>query len=210
MSTHFTLVRHGQTAWNVERRWQGHAAVPLDSEGQRQAVLLGEYLVGTQFDLMYSSDLLRTRQTAHIVNDYLGLPLKLDRRLREIDVGEWQGITYQELQEWDRERLKTIFEDADVPRLPGGESYVELADRGSAALYDYARLHSRKRLLIVTHGGTIRETIRRLTQIQSPNVVPNTSMTTLVYDDDADQWEVTVFGETPHFSVSDQTAHSSK
>lgn len=208
MATRFTLIRHGQTAWNVERRWQGHAAVPLDSEGQQQADALGKYLVGTQYDRIYSSDLLRTRQTAHIINQHLDLELSFDRRLREIDVGEWQGITHQELQEWDAKRLFAVFEDRETARIPGGESYADLADRGCAALYDYARIHNGENLLIVTHGGTIRESIQRLTQVSLPNIVPNTSMTTLIYDHEADQWQMIAFAETPHLTSPDETAYA--
>ena len=105
--TTLLLVRHGETDWNAERRWQGHADVPLNDHGRDQARVLAEELAaGTPIELVYSSDLARARETAEIVAARLYLELVLERDLREIDVGSRQGRTWMEIDDgraWDGE-----------------------------------------------------------------------------------------------------------
>src|SRR5258707_7809407 len=110
MLTRVTLIRHGETAWNVNGRWQGQAAVPLNDEGRRQAMLLAEHLLprAAEFAAIYSSDSLRCRETAELVASRLDKSVQLDARLREIDLGEWQGLTSDEVQAWDIERLQMV------------------------------------------------------------------------------------------------------
>lgn len=207
MSTNIVLIRHGQTAWNVERRWQGHAAVPLDTKGRHQAEQLGQYLATTRppnLRRMYSSDLIRARQTAAILNQYLHLPLRYDRRLREIDAGEWQGMTREEIRAWDPERLAEVMQDRYARRNPGGESYQDLANRGCAALQDYARCHPGECVLVVTHGGLIRETLRCLVQAPLPDLVPNTSMTSVHCQPDTNIWSALEVAITPHLTPNDE------
>src|SRR5712691_6348769 len=85
------LVRHGETDWNAEHRWQGHADVPLNARGRKQAKALAEELAPQGVDAIYTSDLSRARDTAAIVGERLGVPVVLDPDLREIDVGSREG-----------------------------------------------------------------------------------------------------------------------
>jgi broad specificity phosphatase PhoE len=198
MSTLITLIRHGQTNWNVEGRWQGHAAVPLNEAGRVQAKILARYLQGTTARRMISSDLLRTRETAQIINDQLKLPMSFDKRFREIDVGEWQGLTIDEVKTWDLDRYERFASDMySIPR-PGGESYELLGDRGIVAMNDLANCFPREHTLVVTHGGTIRQIVKRLTGIEIPHSVENTSLTSLTYDKNT--WSADKLAITPHLS----------
>ena len=90
------LVRHGRTAWNAERRFQGHADVELDEVGHRQAASVAPYLAGLEPSHLWSSDLARARQTTTYVEKETGLVARLDARLREFDVGERTGLTFEE------------------------------------------------------------------------------------------------------------------
>jgi len=90
-----TLIRHGETEWNAAGRIQGQADVPLSDNGRRQALLLRERLAGAGFDHLYASDLVRSEETARLV--FPGVALRLDRRLQEQHVGEFDGLTWQEL-----------------------------------------------------------------------------------------------------------------
>src|SRR5262245_59087925 len=123
MLTRVSLIRHGETAWNVNGRWQGQAPVPLNDEGRRQAALLGEHLrpQAAEIVAIYSSDSLRARETAELIAGPLGKIVSLDRRLREIDLGEWQGLTDEEVRAWDGERLQAVRAAPwDALRLGGG------------------------------------------------------------------------------------------
>jgi 2,3-bisphosphoglycerate-dependent phosphoglycerate mutase len=139
--TTLLLVRHGETDWNAERRWQGHADIPLNGRGRDQAVRLAEELAHEPVAAIYSSDLSRARETAEIVGIRLGVPIVLDADLREIDVGTREGLTWPETRErtdWD------------------GEPHEAHAERILGALRRIAARHDDERLLVVTHGGSIR------------------------------------------------------
>lgn len=130
------FIRHGQTDWNAERRYQGHGDIPLNETGRAQAARNGlalRALIGAPRRAAFiSSPLVRATETLEIVRDAMGLPRKryaLDDRLIEIDLGDWNGKTYEEVAAEDpgvherREKEKWAF------RTPGGESYAEAASR---------------------------------------------------------------------------------
>ncbi|MBN1967008.1 MAG: histidine phosphatase family protein, partial [Anaerolineae bacterium] len=124
MTTRVYGIRHGETAWNASGRWQGHAAVPLSDTGLEQARILARYLAqnGPRFAALYSSDLLRAMQTAQAIAGALDLPVCPDTRLREVDTGEWQGMTRTEVEAWDAERYAAFQANWHEVPIPGGES----------------------------------------------------------------------------------------
>jgi probable phosphoglycerate mutase len=150
------LVRHGETDWNLERRWQGHTDRPLNQTGRAQARELAKRLATEPPHAIYSSDLARARETAEIVAERLGLPVAVDPRLREVDVGEWSGLTMADVEE--------RFPEALQRRLAGGtgwqdgETYEQMGERVLEALHDIAGRHE-GRVLVVTHGGSVREVL---------------------------------------------------
>jgi probable phosphoglycerate mutase len=152
--TTLLLARHGETDWNSERRWQGHADRPLNETGRSQATELAESLDGTAVAAIYSSDLARARETAEIVGTRLGLPVALDRGLREVDVGDWSGVRHNEIAERFPEGFAR-WQDGGHG-WEGGESYEEMRERAVAALLRIATVHAGQTVLIVAHGGTIR------------------------------------------------------
>ena len=101
--TTILFARHGETDWNRARRYQGHADESLNELGRAQARQLAEELSARTISAVYSSDLRRASETAEIVAASLGLSVSLDARLREIDVGSWQGICHADLdgRPWD-------------------------------------------------------------------------------------------------------------
>jgi probable phosphoglycerate mutase len=152
--TTILLVRHGETDWNRERRWQGHADRPLNDTGRAQARALAELLAAEPPDAIVSSDLGRARETAEIVGARIGVAVELDSRLREVDVGEWSGLTAAEVEQ--------RFPDGLRRRLAGGtgwergETYEQLHERVVAALHEIAAAAGEGRVLVVTHGGAMR------------------------------------------------------
>jgi probable phosphoglycerate mutase len=152
--TTLLLARHGQTDWNLERRWQGHADPPLNALGVEQAAALGSSLAAARLDAIYSSDLLRARQTAEVVAEVLGIRVEIDARLREIDVGEWSGLTMPE--------VERLYPGGHRRRIAGqtgwenGETYGALAERVVSSLVAISIGRPAGRVLVVTHGGPMR------------------------------------------------------
>ncbi len=158
--TRVLLLRHGQSAWNAEGRWQGHADPPLSPLGEAQARTATEAvraLAHQPIEAIVASDLLRARATAELLAAGLGLgPVEVDSRLRERDAGEWTGLTRGEIeQQWpgflDGGRRPPRFELDDA-----------IIERVLAALTDLHRRHPGGHVVAVAHGGVVRALERRL------------------------------------------------
>jgi len=141
------LARHGETDWNAQDRWQGHADTPLNDRGREQARELAARLADVPFEAVYSSDLRRARETAEIVADGREPAIQIEPALREIDVGSWQGLTNAEI--GDRERTD-------------GETLDAFRDRVLAAIASIGRRHDGADVLVVAHGGCARTLQRHL------------------------------------------------
>jgi broad specificity phosphatase PhoE len=143
--TTILLARHGETEWNRTGRYQGWADPPLNDTGRAQAGKLAEQLRSTRFDAVYSSDLQRAHETAEIVAEPHGVPVIVEPGLREVNVGAWSGLTHAEV-------------EARFPHgeRPGGETREQHTARVLAAAEGIARAHPDERILLVSHGGTMR------------------------------------------------------
>ena len=150
--TELWLVRHGQTDWNLEGRYQGHYDIPLNAVGLAQASRLAEKLAGECFDAIYSSDLLRARVTAETVAERLGMVVIPLTGLREINQGEWQGRYLAEVRAEFGEPDPNAGEEMLHERAPGGESVAEVAARLKLAADQVAAAYPVGRVLVVTHG----------------------------------------------------------
>ena len=175
--TQFWLARHGQTDWNVEGRWQGQASpLPLNAAGRAQAEALGARLSRLRFEAFYSSDLTRARETAEIVGRWIGLPVRLDPRLREINLGAWEGMLGTDVARQYPAELAERERDPANARAPGGESAAEVAARVWAAADDIARAHPVGPVLIIAHGLVLATLIcraRQLPLLQVYGVIPD-------------------------------------
>lgn len=149
MPTRVLVLRHGQSTWNAERRWQGQEDPPLSPLGERQALAAASQL--GMFDLVVASDLDRARRTAELIASELGIgPVSLDDRLRETYAASWQGLTRAEIDDrwpgW-----------IDAGRRPEGFEEIAMVQvRALAALLAAARLAPGGEILAVSHGGVIR------------------------------------------------------
>jgi probable phosphoglycerate mutase len=145
--------RHGQTAWNLQRRFQGQLDIPLDDRGRAQAAQAAALLAGFSPSAIVSSDLVRARETAQALADLTGLPVATDPRLREIDVGSWQGLTFEEVsQRFPVEAAN--WRDGGDGRRGGGESLVDVGVRAVAAVDDaLLSVGDGGTLVVVTHGA---------------------------------------------------------
>ena len=159
---HVLLVRHGQSVWNAENRWQGQADPPLSELGEEQARDAAPRLATMGFSAVVASTLRRARRTGEILAEALGLELELDADLREIDVGIWTGLTRSEIDaRWPGELA--AWSEGRSESTPGGEARTALTDRARATITRRAAAASPgDRLLFVTHGALIRNLDRAL------------------------------------------------
>jgi probable phosphoglycerate mutase len=166
--TELLLVRHGETDWNAAGRLQGHTDRPLSDYGREQARRLADELAGEEFSGIYASDLARARETAEIVGERLRLAVVLDPDLREKDWGTWEGLTPPE-----RVGVELV-----------GESTDEHRRRMLGALGRIAASHPDGRVLVVTHGGSMRRVQTEVLGFALP-VVENCGRWACVWSDGA-------------------------
>lgn len=185
MTTTVYLIRHGETDWNLAGRWQGHADVPLNELGHRQAKLVAQRLVAeaAQFDAIYSSDLARAYQTAWEIGAAVKVAVQLLPNLREIDLGTWSGLTYDEIKASHPTEIALLEHGQDIPR-GGGESLSALGKRVVEAVDAITKLHVGNTIALVTHGGCIRMLLAHAVSFQGDGFqrfphIGNTSISVL-------------------------------
>ncbi len=201
MTTRILLIRHGETDWNALGRWQGHAPVPLNATGLRQSAALGRWLAAQRawaVVAIYSSDLPRAAQTAQAVAEALGLPVHLEPRLREKDLGHWQGLTREEVCAWDGERYARYREGWPHVPVPGGEAIPQLVARARAALEAIAARHDGHTVALVSHGGTISNLLQALVPQSELPSLRNTSLSVLTREGAGAPWHLERASWTPH------------
>ena len=150
--THLFLIRHGETDWNIEGRWQGHADVPLNYRGREQAAQIAHSLADIGLKAIYSSDLTRAGDTAEALAATTGLTIRYDKRLREIHQGEWQGLLVTEIQARYGEQFQRRRENPLTVAPPGGETVLQVKERVVGAVEDIIKEHQQERVAVVSHG----------------------------------------------------------
>ncbi|MFJ9684815.1 histidine phosphatase family protein [Streptomyces bacillaris] len=161
------LWRHGQTAWNLERRFQGTTDIELTEEGVAQARRAARLLASLKPDAVVASDLRRAAATAAELAAVTGLTVSHDAALRETYAGVWQGLTHQEIVERYGDEY-AAWKRGEPVRRGGGELETEVADRAAPVVLEHAdKLPADGTLVVVSHGGTIRTTIGRLLGLES-------------------------------------------
>jgi broad specificity phosphatase PhoE len=192
------LIRPGETTWNKMGRWQGIVQVPLDDHGRAQATRLAHFIRNIGIEALYSSDLRRARDTAEIISEKLGFDPHYEQRLRERNMGQWQGLTLREIMDWYPDEYDRLLQEPHTYQIPGGESRRQVASRVSACFED-----------IVGRGGDVVGIISHTTSIKTllADLVPecepydmsfsNMSVTTIKYINN-DHWEITQLDDITH------------
>jgi len=156
MGSRIYLIRHGETSWNQESRFQGQVDVPLSEKGIAQAEALSQRLAGQQFAACFSSTLTRALDTAAIVAKPLHTAVQAVPDLREMDFGYWEGLTVEEIKQKYHRESSAWWAKPLENRVPGGETLVELAERSVRAAKTIVEQYPEDQVLLVTHGGVVR------------------------------------------------------
>lgn len=187
------LVRHGETDWNARGLMQGHADIPLNETGMRQAEALAERLAGGAWTALWTSDLKRAVQTAEAIAVRTGLTIHPWKKLRERSLGELEGMSFEEV----RQRFPTYL-TGEVP-LPGIESRAALRRRSMEALGELVRRYPGGRVLVVTHGAFINTALAYISGGRAgtgKTRLHNTSLSVFVWDGQG--WQAPVINDVAH------------
>jgi probable phosphoglycerate mutase len=190
--TRIGIIRHGTTAWNKEGRAQGSSDIPLDIEGLSQARALGVRLSKENWDVVYSSNLLRAKQTAEIVGEHFGIDnIIFDARLREIGGGQIEGTTEEErVLKWGKS-----WRELDL----GIESQEVGTSRALSFIEDVANKHINKNILVVSHGSLIRHLLKGLLpHVNTAEHLKNTSLTRIIKTNNT--WDCELYNCTIHIN----------
>jgi probable phosphoglycerate mutase len=188
--TRIGIIRHGSTAWNKEGRAQGSSDIPLDDDGLSQAQALGERLSKEKWDLIYSSNLLRAKQTAETLGKYVGInDIEYDNRIREIGGGQIEGTTEDErIAKWGNH-----WRELDL----GIESSEAGTRRALSFIEDITNKHKNKNILVVSHGSLIRHLLKGLIpHVNTEEHLKNTSITKVTKT--TGNWEYELYNCTIH------------
>ena len=193
------MIRHGETEWNSQQRMQGHSNSDLSSVGQAQIQALGQWMKNVPFDHIYSSDSLRAKQTAEAITQFSGHKLKIDLRLREKNLGVFEGLTSEEARERHPEVFRLFKTAGSKYVIDEGESTQQLQDRALEIVNEIRIKHPEERVLLVTHGGFIRVVMKHSLglSLEKPTrfLIRNTGVFRLVWED---KWIVSQMGGVSH------------
>lgn len=150
------FIRHGQTLWNKELKYQGHSDIELSEEGLQQAGQVASRLRHEPFSAIYSSDLKRALVTAEKVALHHSLPVQTMPEFREVGFGAWEGLKYDQIYAGWSEEIEKFFRFPSQVEIPGGESFHDVQKRTNQGLEILKQRHEGECIAVVTHGGAIR------------------------------------------------------
>ena len=208
--TTLIVIRHGETAWNRERRMQGTTDTPLSDVGRAQARAVGQRLAGRGFTALYSSDLSRARDTARVIAEHAQRDLVTDPRLQERRFGIFEGLTHAEIQERYPDELAR-FQSRDPDWVvPGGESARGFMRRCLGCLSEIAERHGGAEVVVVTHGLVLDSLYRAAHGLDhgAPRPVPliNASLNLFGYGGGG-AWRLERWGDISHLAPDEVTQY---
>jgi probable phosphoglycerate mutase len=201
--TRVIIVRHGQTQWNLKLIRQGHLDSPLTERGVAQAKALAERLAQEEFGGLYSSDLGRAVQTAELIAAVTGHAVVTDVRLRERNLGVFQGLGREEIERRFPEEYRLHRSLGPDYVIPSGESVIQQVERNLGCLSEIAERHGSETVVVVTHGGVLSGLFRHAFSI--PFGAPrrfefmNASLNVFNYEDG--DWFLQTWGDVSHLGT---------
>lgn len=186
--TKVILIRHGETLWNLEMKYQGHCDVALTEKGIKQAELAADSLAKESISAVYASDLCRAFVTAESIANKHDLQVATIPELREINFGQWEGLAYDKINNQWSDIMAKLFTHPDEIQIPDGETFREVKERATIALSALIKKHPNETIVVVSHGGTIRTILCSVLNIPLNHLwnikQDNTAINILEYYDD--------------------------
>lgn len=199
--TEIIIIRHGETEWNQSGRFQGHSDVPLSEEGRAQAEALGRNLIVDQVDAIYASDLIRAMETAAPLAARFGLKVIADPLLRELNFGAWEGRSFTEVNADSPDTMKEFYRDPEQAAIPESEPFSDFQKRVAGRVREIAAAECGKRVVIVSHGASIRILLADLLSMPIRSIWHisqlNTAVNRIRFEDDGFAI-VTLLNDTSH------------
>ena len=181
--TRFYFIRHGETQWNVEKRYQGHTDIPLSETGLKQGELLGKRFKNIPVDYVYASPLIRAVETAKFVAEATNNELNTIDSFKEINFGEWEGHTVNELKQKYKDSYINFLKEPFKYGFPGEGSFDNVAKRVMEGIDQLLKAHEGKNIVVVSHGGILKIAIMYLMEMDGSFYrklwLDNTSITTI-------------------------------
>lgn len=209
--TRFYLIRHGQTYWNQENRMQGQFETDLTPLGERQAIALGEHLKGIAFDKVYSSPQRRAVKTTQLIIGERPLPIQTDDALKEILMGDWQGILIEDLKRDFPAEIDLFWNHPEQYKRETCETYEEVRIRAAEFMERVAAENPGKNILVVTHGALLKTLYTYLKYQQISEIAhavhPLSTAMAIVEKKDG-MWNVLAWNDTTHLAALETTAQS--
>ena len=200
-STYLVLVRHAQTDWNDQYRFQGHADTPLNEEGRSAIASTTAALAAWAPVRIYTSDLVRAREMAERAGQVLGLEVESRAGLRECSYGDWEGMTVEEIEETYPGELEAWRADEARVARGGGESLREMQERSWAGLETIAGAHEGETVGVFSHSGPIRGAVCRIVELSIAEryrfQVDNASLT-VIRRRPSGTWQLVLLNQTNH------------
>ncbi len=203
--TTLLAIRHGETVWNKENRFQGHGDSPLTEAGCHQVTALGRRMKTFRFDALISSDLGRTQETAAIIADHTGHLVEIDSRLRERNYGVLEGLTVPEIKAKHPEVLDRFRTKGPDYVIPEGESHRQHYRRNIEFIEDLLARRPGATIALVAHGGVLDSIFRYVAHqsLEQPRcfVTTNASLTIITHGDfyGTARWVIETWGDIGHF-----------
>ena len=200
------FIRPGETDWNKLGRWQGWVGIPLNELGERQARALANFIRNIGMSALYTSDLRRALKTAECLAEQLSFQPISDARLRERNIGVWQGLTRAEIEAWYPDDYAAMLADVNGFRVSCGESRRDVRERVQASLADILKRETGETVGILSHTTAIKILLADLVPDYDPLDVDldNTSVTTIRAKGDA--WELVAVDDVMHLEGLERRA----
>lgn len=168
--TRVYLIRHAEAEGNIYRRAQGSYDGAVSTKGQRQIDALAERFRDEPVDALYSSDRARTRATAGAITKYHPLEIRLEPRLREVNLGSWEDVPFGNLLDRDPVQMHAFNDDPAAWHVPGAETFAEVTERVRAAILELAARHDGQTIVCVSHGMAIRSLLAFIQHVPSAEI----------------------------------------